>query len=108
MVQRLAPVLLVVAALLLLSSTGRAQNLTVDTGDEIVTLAELPSLATSPASETVDSPAGAAAAASSIPVLQLGQTAENRVTLVRQSSLLIFLEVMSRKAVFAEMRTRLF
>ena len=30
------------------------------------------------------------------------------MTLVRQSSLLIFLEVMSRKAVFAEMKTRLF
>ena len=90
MVQRSVPIILATAALLLFCLPGRAQNLTVDTGDEIISLAEPPSVATSPAGTAVDYPASAAAAAASIPTLQLGQTVENRVALVRPR-LLIFL-----------------
>ena len=75
----------VVAALLLCCVPGRAENVTVDTGDEIIILAEPPSVATSPAESTVTYPAEAAAAAASIPTLQLGQTVENRVSLVRST-----------------------
>lgn len=80
--QRAVSIFLVATVLLLCSA--RADNVTLDTGDEIINLAEPPSSAPAPAFVSLlTSPAGAAAASGSIPVLQLGATVVNRVALVR-------------------------
>lgn len=80
-IQRPGAVVIAVAAFILSSLPGRAQNITVFTGDEVISLATPPSVATAPSSS---SPLDAAAADQSIPILQLGQTVQSRVAQVRE------------------------
>ncbi|BDA48050.1 probable LRR receptor-like serine/threonine-protein kinase FLS2 [Coccomyxa sp. Obi] len=77
-IRRSVAVVFAVAAFILSVLPGRAQNITVFTGDEFISLATPPSVATAPSSSSSDS-FDAAAADQSIPILQLGQTVQSRV-----------------------------
>ena len=80
-IQRSGAVVVAVAAFILAFHPGRAQNVTVFTGDEFISLSVPPSVAMAPGSP---SPLEDAGADQSVPIVQLGQTVQSRVAQVRE------------------------